>query len=438
MVKKRVVIVTSTVILILVAIYYIFKDDNRAIWIEGSVDSNLSNLFFYSTYISSSDSFLCSSYSMFVGRERNIKIFKYKPKRDDNLYSINIPIDAISFSPICNYKLKKISISINLGGDVGKTGFALFEEEHPNIYNPTFHYNPIGESINIECIGKRKYAYVCREAPFVNRVFVSKGLSEVNLTKKYKVNIKLITTNDILKQKKDVKQEKFEDIKIAKDSLTMRKKLKLLQRLTIGKYIKRYKRVPTKNESKELLNLRKYSSYLTDNDIAKLKKYIKFKDGYPLDDWEEPVRYKIVNGKYATLYSLGPDGEISSDDIYSGLHMGIPDPLYNNGKVDKKAMQTLRGLNALSQIFANYQYRYKRKVDKSSAKELLKEKSSIKGVLTHVDKSSIQYAKGVAVDAWGRAFIFKKNRDKDTLYSLGKDGVKSGDDIKRDIIRLFP
>jgi len=48
-------------------------------------------------------------------------------------------------------------------------------------------------------------------------------------------------------------------------------------------------------------------------------------------------------------------------------------------------------------------------------------------------EEDVTYINDEPVDAWGRPFIYEEHSDEGgpMVYSLGEDGVKSGDDIKR-------
>jgi len=145
-----------------------------------------------------------------------------------------------------------------------------------------------------------------------------------------------------------------------------------------------------------------------------------------------------------TLYSLGKDGIKSKDDIYSNIHQGFADPLYDkNHQLKKTSMHTIKGINLLSSLLTKYQYKYKKVASIAEAKELFKKDSKFDIKPANrpgmIQKSDLTYVDNEPADAWGHPFIYDISSDKNhpMIYSLGEDGVKSSDDIKRKMFKLF-
>jgi len=102
------------------------------------------------------------------------------------------------------------------------------------------------------------------------------------------------------------------------------------QMILISKIFKAYDRVnnhiPDKNKAKSLFRLEgDLKAYSNEVDLKELKKEITYKNGVPLDPWGNPYQYRpesVYKGKYGTtinkaiIYSFGPDGVKSKDDIH--------------------------------------------------------------------------------------------------------------------------
>ena len=102
------------------------------------------------------------------------------------------------------------------------------------------------------------------------------------------------------------------------------------QMILISKIFKAYdslnKHIPDKNKAKSLFRLEgDVKMYSNEVDLKELKKEITYKNGNPLDPWGNPYQYRpesVYKGKYGTtlnkavIYSFGPDGVKSKDDIY--------------------------------------------------------------------------------------------------------------------------
>ena len=135
----------------------------------------------------------------------------------------------------------------------------------------------------------------------------------------------------------------------------------------------------------------------------------------------------------------------SKDDIRPSIRQRLPDPLYNkNHQFKKKAMHTLKSINLLTSLLTKFQYKYKKVANNQEAKELFKKHSKFNiqptdswGEKFH--KSDLNYINDEPVDDWNHPFVYDIESDKNhpIIYSLGEDGVKSGDDIKRKMYRLF-
>ena len=102
------------------------------------------------------------------------------------------------------------------------------------------------------------------------------------------------------------------------------------QMILISKIFKAYdslnNHIPDKNKAKSLFRLEgDVKMYSNEVDLKELKKEITYKNGNPLDPWGNPYQYRpesVYKGKYGTtlnkaiIYSFGPDGVKSKDDIH--------------------------------------------------------------------------------------------------------------------------
>jgi hypothetical protein len=135
----------------------------------------------------------------------------------------------------------------------------------------------------------------------------------------------------------------------------------------------------------------------------------------------------------------------SKDDIQPSIRQGLPDPLYDkNPQVKQKAKDTQKSINLLTSLLTKYQYKYKKVANIPESKELFKKHSKFNLQPSDsggnaLSKSDLRYINDEPVDAWNRPFIYDIDSDKNhpMIYSLGADGIKSGDDIKRKMYRLF-
>jgi hypothetical protein len=116
----------------------------------------------------------------------------------------------------------------------------------------------------------------------------------------------------------------------------------------IGKIFKAYDKVnnhiPDKNKAKSLFrlegNLKAYSNEIDlDRYLKKTKREITYKNGDPLDPWGNPYQYmpeSVNKTKYGTtpnkamIYSFGPDGVKSKDDIHHWDIYSQPWDIHNN------------------------------------------------------------------------------------------------------------
>ena len=257
---------------------------------------------------------------------------------------------------------------------------------------------------------------------------------------------------------KQINLENLKNIKQKKYNASLRRTSKeqsLLAELVISPYIGKYKKFPTENEIQNLLSKANKLIYVEKKHrakyIQKLQKNITYVDGYPVDEWGNHFQYKIIkatgtsNFDHVVLFSFGPDGVKSEDDIRPNIRQGLPDPLYNKKhQFKKKAMHTLEHINLLTSLLTKYQYKYKKVANNQEAKELFKKHSKYNIQPTDswgkkLNKSDLNYINDEPVDEWGHPFAYDIDSDKNhpIIYSLGEDGVKSGDDIKRKMYKLF-
>ena len=232
-----------------------------------------------------------------------------------------------------------------------------------------------------------------------------------------------------------------------------RKEQSLLHKLIISPYIHRYKRFPKENEIQSLLSKSNKMLYLEEEhrikNLQKLQENITYdNDGYPVDAWGNHFQYKILQAKgtstydYVVLFSFGPDGVESKDDIRSSIHQGLPNPIYDeNHQIKNSAMNTMKSINLLTSLLSKYQYKYKKVANIAESKELFKKHNKFNIQLSdrwgNLSTSNLHYIKDEPVDAWNRPFIYDSDKNYPIIYSLGEDGIKSADDIKRKMYRPY-
>lgn len=352
--------------------------------------------------------------------------FLHEPKINEGAHTITIPLGYQGLN-ICDYKLVRVSLDVPHDNDL-----VLFEK-----------------FVDLKYVGyARAYADSYNRTSRV--IPILKSQNENN----YNIDFYSYADYDVY-SKQQIQIEELKETKHNASFRDTRKEQSLLHKLIISPYILKYKKFPKENEIQSLLSKTNKMLYLEEKhrvkNIQKLQENITYVNGYPVDEWGNHFQYKIIQAKgtsnfdYVVLFSFGPDGVESKDDIRPSIRQGLPDPLYDeNHQIKKSAMNTLKSINLLTSLLTKYQYKYKKVANIAESKELFKKynkfniQPSDSGGNT-LSTSDLRYINDAPVDAWNHPFIYDIDSDKNhpIIYSLGEDGIKSGDDIKRKMYKLF-
>ncbi len=351
-----------------------------------------------------------------IFRKKSAK-FTYQPTINQNKHTITIPLNYPKLN-ICDYQITRITLDVPHDNDL-----VLFENydvlEYTNYgsnYNNPNHRTsaviPVLKSKNENSYNIDFYSYADYDAYI-----------------------------DQLELKEEVQKT---------TSKNTRQQLGLLHKLIISPYIRKYKKLPDELKVQKLLSQSNKMLYIEERqrkrNREKLKENITYVNGKPVDKWGNLFRSKIVRStdfEHIVLFSLGSDGVESKDDIYSNIRQGLPDPLYDeNHHIKKRAMNTSKSINLLLSSLNKYQYKYKKIATPAEAKELFKKNNKFDihpSTSNGLDEKDLTYIDDIPVDGWGHPFIYdiKSDRLHPMVYSLGEDGIKSGDDIKRKMYRAY-
>jgi len=344
--KKQLITLFAVVIFIMMGIESYLKTVDT-IKIKGTISGN-AQYRIHASYEATSDLWVCTSWSMFGGRQTSIKTFWYTPTITNGHHQITIPTKEISMSFICGYELSHINIQINSNEKPTKrnyynsVGGTLFAKRFKSDTRPDFFYQSIDDTLNIECVNDLSSSYTCRQAPYVQQIMLTQSFTK---QRDYTVNIKFLSREDVLTQKAALEATAIKEMEIKKRVYSVKKQIYLLEKLLISPYIKTYKKLPDDAMVQKLLYQKNTMPYFSEKQRTKnsqeLQEHITYQNGYPVDSWGNRFQYKIKNNKYATLFSFGPDGLESEDDIASGYLQGIPDPLYNEDHTLKQKLCVL-------------------------------------------------------------------------------------------------
>ena len=408
---KKIVFVSMILITLIWASFLQLNRENRdeSITIHGEI-SPYYNYTLRSFYVAQSDLPFCKTGYLYLFGEptHKGKYFDYKPDINETQHTITIPLNEMS-SSICDYRLKRIALTYHFG-----SSNVLF------VNGSTFRY-----SSNIKAIDVYRTTQL---------------LPILRSQEKSDYTIDFYSHADYNAYYEKLFKEEKKHNMLIRDT---RKELKTLHKLIVYPYISKYKKFP----KEEILSQSNQLLYVDEKEreksLEKLQKNITYVNGNPVDEWGNPFVLKRVQAKgkstfdYVTLFSLGEDGVESKDDISLGINQGLPDPLYDeNYQLKKRAMDTVKSINSLSSLLTKFQYKYKKVANLDEAKELFKKDNKYD---IHPSKSNLIYLNDEPVDGWGHPFVYDIESDKNypMLYSVGEDGRRSGDDIKRKMYRLF-
>lgn len=236
--------------------------------------------------------------------------FHYEPTINDTHHSISIPLNYEGLN-ICDYQLRRISLK------VANNSHSLFEKHTELEY--------------VGFVNRLNYNSADRTSALIP-LLVSH--SDHN----YTIDFYSMADYDKRVEENLEKEEKQKVSKLKSYRIT-HKELTLLSESILSPYIKKYKKFPTKNEMKTLLSETEKMNYVEKAQSVKkreeLAKNITYVNGTPVDEWGNPFQYKIHLAEgtstfdYVTLFSFGADGVKSKDDVQSGIHYGLPNPLYD-------------------------------------------------------------------------------------------------------------
>lgn len=344
----------------------------------------------------------------------------YEPNVHNGKHEITIPLNYQGVN-MCDFQLEEIFLEVPFDNDI-----LLFET----------------------MFGSVEYGYPSNSSNYKrnSRLYpIFKSHNENNYT------IDFYGYSDYIKYTNKMIDEENKITKRSKKLKSSRKIGTLLHKLILSPYILKYKKFPTENQMKDFWSKDNKLLFLDKKRIetlAKLKESINYdKSGYPVDEWGNHFKYKVIPAKmtstsdWAIIFSLGEDGIESKDDIASQIRQTLPSPDYHkDNKMKNKIKATRRSINVLMELLNGYQYKYKKIATVEESKELFKKDNKFNiHVLTSSNSTEkdLIYINNQPVDSWNHPFIYEPNRDYPMIYSLGEDGVKSFDDIKRKMFKLF-
>jgi len=234
--------------------------------------------------------------------------FLHEPKINGDKHTITIPLGYQGLN-ICDYKLERVSLDIPNDNDL-----VLFEKY-----------------VDLKYIGYAKtYANSNNRTSSVVPILKSKNKN--NYTIDFYSHDDYDTYGNNLINIENLKEKKHKAL--SKKNYNTRKVLKLLHKVIISPYIHKYKAFPMESEIQNLWSKTNKMLYMEKSrrrkNIQKLQENITYANGYPIDEWGNHFQYKIIqatgrsNFNYVVLFSFGPDGVESKDDIYSNIRQGLP------------------------------------------------------------------------------------------------------------------
>lgn len=361
--------------------------------IKGKISKNsFYNLRVY--YVAQKKSFFCSTTSLFSGTSQKSKLFEYTPKIKDEHHKIIIPTDEIRWFNLCDYQLNTIYMDSELIFEKEGDRLKFMGNVYPQSQYPKF--------TKLRKTWKNQYTIDVYENSHLQ---IQKEQSNRNTT--------------VIQDTRDI------DNVVSKQ---LRKELKLLAK-AFDAYNQVHRKKLTAEEGKRILrNEENLSNCMSQEELEnyqkELKETITYKNSEPIDPWGNPYKYR---DDYAFIYS---DGAENFNYKRSLSHKLKP--------FKTRKQEAIRQMANLAELFSNYIVKMGYAPTNDEAQKLLRHEENLAMSDFYGQRELEQYNKipkraGNPIDPWGNPYQYREeNLEKvidALLYSLGKDGVKSSDDI---------
>lgn len=396
--KKLLFISASVIVLVL----FLFKKDSREVVVHGEL---LAGDFFAMQvrYTAKNEIGFCQDWSLFGGTQQETESFKYYPTKTGTHYEFTVPLDEMRWSFICDFQPTEIWTDTQ----------NLFEVTPESI---TFVKNPYrGLSV--------------RETKFIGQ---DGNRYEINFAKM----IAPVERTDWYKKEKRRKK-----LKAMYPEREMQKQMMLLQEHVIYPYIQEHKKIPNATVGQQLLQQ-------NTKHLKELRKKISYVDGNFIDMWGNPFQYRVKKAQgnkkeSSTLFSLGPDGVKSSDDIEAPQGPLVPlRKIAYYARAEKMEITSDR-LWLITKIFKAYIVMHKKSPSQEEGERLLRLEGDFspyfdKGITENYVKElkeTIPYRDGYPLDIWNNPFIYKEEKQgvQASISSTGEDGLDNGEGLRRNL-----
>ncbi len=293
------------------------------------------------TYEAKKDQSECHSYSLFAGEQQDVKWHRYQAKITNDIHNIDLPLNEYPAYEGCHFQPISVSIGISRVNKKPHLTTDIFgDKEHiQNLVKSSYSTSPVTDNqLKLEChqelLNEQFYDnYWSCQKQFSRGEdglqVVIQELKPSNRDTNWTIDINLIPTATVISSQL-----------LAKNKLIAKNHIALLTRL-VGSYLSLIDEPTRPKSASEILSVIQHKIDLSaynnthffeefQSRLTKVKNEIKHKNGVPVDPWGQPYQYKIRQSDLQKdssrlsrppakpsphLFSLGPDGVESDDDI---------------------------------------------------------------------------------------------------------------------------
>jgi len=345
-------------------------------------------------YVAQKDSFFCTTFSLFDGISPKSKFFEYIPTLSDNHHKVIFPTDEISWFNYCDYQLNSIYMDSEI----------IFEKKNNKLefIGNVYPQSPYPKVIKLRKVWKNQYTVDVYENPYSQ-------IKNEQENRSQKVTLDTRDIDNVVSQQ-------------------LRKELNLLAK-AFDAYNQVHRKKLTAEEGKKLLrNEQDLSKFIPKEELKEylqeLKTSITYKNGNPIDPWGHPYKYRA---DYAIIYSDGAESFEYKNDLSHKLK-----------RFKTRKQEAIRQMSNLAELFTTYINKMGYAPTKEEAKKLFRHEENLAKADFYDSRGLERYNKipkseGNPIDPWGHPYQYREENVRQgidaAIFSLGKDRIKSSDDI---------
>jgi len=375
------------------AVEYADANLKNKLIIKGNISDN-STYILKVYYKAHRDTFFCKTHNLFAGVSSKSKSFEYIPTISNNHHKVIFPTDEIYWFNFCDYQLDSIYMDSEI----------IFEKKSNKLefIGNVYPQSPYPKFTKLRKVWKNQYTVDVYENPYSQ-------IKNEQENRSQKVTLDTRDIDNVVSQQ-------------------LRKELNLLAK-AFDAYNQVHRKKLTAEEGKKLLrNEQDLLKFIPKEELKEylqeLKTSITYKNGNPIDPWGHPYKYRA---DYAIIYSDGAESFEYKNDLSHKLK-----------RFKTRKQEAIRQMSNLAELFTTYINKMGYAPTKEEAKKLFRHEENLAKADFYDSRGLERYNKipkseGNPIDPWGHPYQYREENARQgidaVVFSLGKDGVKSSDDI---------